>query len=165
MVNFNLSNNKFFFLLVVPLFFFSRFFIFSIFGIEINGANFGYHTLHFDLLQNDLIQSVLYQHSQPPFWSLYIGLLIKITDGDYELINFFFSFINSLFSLGILYYALLISKFFNFSINQSFIFIIILIFNPSIVFYENLFSYHQLTTFLFTQACYLVFMFVDTKKN
>jgi len=165
MINFNFVKRKIFFLSVVPLFFFSRFFISGVFGIEINGANFGYHTLHFDLLQNDLIQSVLYQHSQPPLWSLYVGSLIKITNGDYDLINFLFLFINSLFSLGIVYYALLIAKFFNFSINQSFILLIILILNPSIIFYENLFSYHQLTAFLFTQACYLVFMFVDTKKT
>lgn len=165
MINFNFLKANFFFLSVVILFFFSRFFISSVFGIEINGANFGYHSLHFDLLQNDLIQSVLYQHSQPPLWSLYLGILIKITNGDYDLINFYFYFINSLFSLGIIYYALLIAKLFHFSINQTFILFIILIFNPSIIFYENLFSYHQLTTFLFTLACYLVFMFIDTKKT
>ena len=165
MIKFNFLKRFFLFFIIVSIFFFSRFFISNIFSIDLNGANFGYHTLHSDLLQNDLIQSLLYQHSQPFFFSLYAGVLLKITNGNYELINFIFLFINNLLSIGIILYAFLISKFFKLSTNQSIFLLIVLIFNPSIFFYENIFSYHQLTAFLFTQSCYLIFMFFDTKKS
>jgi len=165
MINFNLLNKNIFFFKIVVLFFISRFVILHIFGIELNGANFGYHTAHYDLLRYDLIQTTLFQHSQPFFWNLYLGTLIKIANGNIASIESAFLFINILLSFGIIYYAFLISKFFNFSIQQSFFLLIILALNPSILFYENLFSYHQLTAFLFTQACYFIFMLVHSKKT
>jgi len=165
MINFNLQNKNIFFFKILIFFFILRFLISNIFGIELNGANFGFHSLHYDLLRYDLIQSIIYQHSQPFLWSLYLGSLIKITNGNIALVEFFFLFFNSLLSFGIIYYAFLISKYFNFSTNQSFCLLIFLALNPSIFFYENLFSYHQLTAFLFTQACYFIFILTHSKKN
>ena len=150
--------------LFLILFFFSRFIISYFLDIKLNGLNFGYHLLHQDLLHYDLLKSLIYLHSQPPLFNLYGGILLKIANGNLELVGIIFWFFNSLLSIGIIYYSYLISKFFNFSCYQSFLLLSVLILNPNIIFYENIFSYHQLLTFLFFQGSYIIFKFFETEK-
>ena len=139
------------------LFFFivSRLIIHNFFQIEINGPNYGYHLLHVDFLKNDLLQSLLLLHSQPPLFNFIQGIFLKIFSNIQQIV-LAFNFLNSFLSLGIIYYSFLISNFFNINFKQKLFLLLILILNPSIIFYENLFSYHLLTTFLFIQISYFV---------
>ena len=64
------------------LFFFiftvSRLVIFNILEVKINTPVYGYHLLNEDLLKNDLFQSLIFLHSQPPLFNLYQGIFLKI---------------------------------------------------------------------------------------
>ena len=68
--------NKFIFL--VFIFFFTRIIIYNYFEIQINSPNYGYHLLDISLLKNDLFNSLIYLHSQPPLWNLFNGIIAKI---------------------------------------------------------------------------------------
>ena len=167
MIN-NLLNHNFIkkYHLFLFLFFFivSRLIIHNFFQIEINGPNYGYHLLHVDFLKNDLLQSLLLLHSQPPLFNFIQGIFLKIFS-NIQQIALAFNFFNSFLSLGIIYYSFLISNFFNINFKQKLFLLLILILNPSIIFYENLFSYHLLTTFLFIQISYFFFKYFFSKDQ
>ena len=141
------------------LFFFiftvSRLVIFNILEVKINTPVYGYHLLNEDLLKNDLFQSLIFLHSQPPLFNLYQGIFLKIFE-NYAEITVAFNTIQAFFSLGIIYISYLLSNFFNLSLKQKIFLVFILIFNPSIIFYENLFSYHLFTAFLFLLMAYFI---------
>ena len=167
MIN-NLLNHNFIkkYHLFLFLFFFivSRLIIHNFFQIEINNPNYGYHLLHEDFLKNDLLQSLLLLHSQPPLFNFIQGIFLKIFSNKQQ-IALAFTFFNAFLSLGIIYYSFLISNFFNINFKQKLFLLLILILNPSIIFYENLFSYHLLTTFLFIQISYFFFKYFFSKDQ
>ncbi len=139
--------NKFFLLLII--FVTSRIIVYNYFQIKINTPNYGYHLLDITLLHKDLISSIIYLHSQPLLWNLFNGIIVKIFNGDINLISIFFNIYHYLLTFLIIFICIKILR--EFYINKKielFIFFF-LAFNPSIIFFENIFSYTHTTLFFF----------------
>ena len=64
-----------------------------------------------------------------------------------------------------IYYAILICREFDLKLSGEIIIISFLLFNPTIIFYENLFDYNQVITFLFTQMSYFIIKFFKSNEN
>jgi hypothetical protein len=158
----NFLKNKY--ILLIFFFIIIRFFQHSFFDLSLNGVNYGYHTPDKFFLLNDLKNSIIYQHSQPFLYSLYHGILLKISLGDERIVENIFLFFNIILSLGILIYFFKILEFFNLNLKLNFVIFVLFSLWPTILFYENLFSYHQILTFLFTQASFYIFKLFNYKK-
>ena len=154
--------NKFIFL--VFIFFFTRIIIYNYFEIQINTPNYGYHLLDISLLKNDLFNSLIYLHSQPPFWNLFNGIIAKIMNGEINLISKFFNIYHCFLTLLIIYFSIKILR--EFYLNNKielFIFFFITL-NPSIIFFENIFSYAHTTLFFFTLNTYNIIKLFKTNN-
>ena len=154
--------NKFIFL--VFIFFFTRIIIYNYFEIQINTPNYGYHLLDISLLKNDLFNSLIYLHSQPPLWNLFNGIIAKIMNGEINLISKFFNIYHCFLTLLIIYFSIKILR--EFYLNNKielFIFFFITL-NPSIIFFENIFSYAHTTLFFFTLTTYNIIKLFKTNN-
>ena len=154
--------NKFIFL--VFIFFFTRIIIYNYFEIQINTPNYGYHLLDISLLKNDLFNSLIYLHSQPPFWNLFNGIIAKIMNGEINLISKFFNIYHCFLTLLIIYFSIKILR--EFYLNNKielFIFFFITL-NPSIIFFENIFQYAHTTLFFFTLNTYNIIKLFKTNN-
>ena len=111
------SEKRIFYLLLI--FIFSRFFYYKFYNIEFDGWTIDVYWQFFpkNLLKEDLINSIIYNHYQPPFLNLVVGLLIKITDNYILLLNILY-LIFGYFSFLLIY---LICIKFKFSNNFSFL--------------------------------------------
>ncbi len=157
-----ISKNNFFWLIII--FFISRFIIYNYLQIKINTPNYGYHLLDITLLENDLFNSLIFLHSQPLLWNLFNGLIVKIFNADINLISIFFNFYHYFLTLSFIYLCIKIFR--EFYINKNielFIFFFITL-NPSIIFFENIFSYAHTTLFFFTLITYNIFKFFKTNN-
>ena len=155
--------NKFIFL--VFIFFFTRIIIYNYFEIQINTPNYGYHLLDISLLKNDLFNSLIYLHSQPPFWNLFNGIIAKIMNGEINLISKFFNIYHCFLTLLIIYFSIKILREFYLSNKiELFIFFFITL-NPSIIFFENIFQYAHTTLFFFTLNTYNIIKLFKTNNN
>ena len=81
-------NNGFIYLII---FIISKVVLFFFLDIKLSPINYGYHLLDISLLQNDLIQSLKYLHSQPLLWNFFNGLVVKFFDGNLNSITIFFT--------------------------------------------------------------------------
>ena len=154
--------NKFIFL--VFIFFFTRIIIYNYFEIQINTPNYGYHLLDISLLKNDLFNSLIYLHSQPPLWNLFNGIIAKIMNGEINLISKFFNIYHCFLTLLIIYFSIKILR--EFYLNNKielFIFFFITL-NPSIIFFENIFHYTHTTLFFFTLNTYNIIKLFKTNN-
>ena len=154
--------NKFIFL--VFIFFFTRIIIYNYFEIQINTPNYGYHLLDISLLKNDLFNSLIYLHSQPPLWNLFNGIIAKIMNGEINLISKFFNIYHCFLTLLIIYFSIKILR--EFYLNNKielFIFFFITL-NPSIIFFENIFQYAHTTLFFFTLNTYNIIKLFKTNN-
>jgi len=155
-------DNKF--LIIVIVFISSKIIIYQNFLQIHSGFESYWQLAHVDLLRNDLFDTIKYLHMQPPLWNLIVGLLLKISDGNYEFsskiilnIHWFFSF-----------FILLIIKYFceEFNLNSlsKSIIYLIFIFHPSIIFFENIPYYAHSVVFLFTVMSLLIYKLQKTNK-
>ena len=153
--------NKFIFLV---FFFFTRIIIYNYFEIQINTPNYGYHLLDISLLKNDLFNSLIYLHSQPPLWNLFNGIIAKIMNGEINLISKFFNIYHCFLTLLIIYFFIkILREFFLNNKIELFIFFFITL-NPSIIFFENIFSYAHTTLFFFTLTTYNIIKLFKTNN-
>lgn len=124
---------------------------------------------HIDLnyLNVNLFESIIYFHSQPPFWNLIIGIGVKIFGPDPELISNYLYFINILCSIGIIFYSIKILQLLNISKNKIFYLIFIFIIcSPSIIFYEYFLSYAHFTCFnIFLLKYYLLKFYIHDRTK
>ena len=77
-----IKNNYIF--LIIIIFIFSRI-LYYLFGIRFEGEPHYWQILPLDFLKNDLLNSLLYNFSQPPFLNFIYGIAIKITNTSPEL--------------------------------------------------------------------------------
>tara|TARA_B100000029_G_scaffold344874_1_gene337321 strand:+ start:383 stop:1726 length:1344 start_codon:yes stop_codon:yes gene_type:complete len=162
----NLKSNSFikknYLFLLIFFFIFSRFIIYNFLEIKINDPNYGYHLLDISLLQQDLFNSLMYLHSQPLLWNLFNGIIVKLFDADISSISIFFNIYHYCLSILIIFIFIKISREFYVSKKiELFIFFFITL-NPSIIFYENIFSYSHTTLFFFTLIVYNIIRFFKT---
>ena len=86
-----------------------------------------------DLLKNDLIQSLIYNHFQAPFLNLLLGFLTKATNNFYFSLQIFFLFLSLLNFL----FLFKILEEFKIKKNLNLIIVTILMILPSTILYEN----------------------------
>ena len=129
------NSNIYFFGLIIILFLLSRIILFYLLGYN-NIPDF-FHYADIRLLRHDLIETVIYSHSQPPFLNLFIGILLKIFKGNLTFFSIFFYFLNTSLTIGILYLTFKILNIFQ--INKKYILFILvfLVINPNFIYYEN----------------------------
>ena len=68
--------------LLILIFIISRIIYYNHFNIQFDGWTIGVYWQFFpkDLLKNDLVNSIIFNHYQPPLLNLIVGLSMKITD-------------------------------------------------------------------------------------
>ena len=159
------NSNTYFFKSILILFFLTRIILFYILGYN-NIPDF-FHYSHIELLEHDLIETVIYSHSQPPLLNLFIGTLLKIFKGNLTFFSIFFYFFNTSLTIGILYLSF--KKLNIFQINKKYIFFILvfLVLNPNFIYYENYSNplYSHVICFLFFQLTYLIFKYYFDKNE
>ena len=134
------------FILLISIFIFSRIIYYNYFDISFDSWTIDVYWQFFpkDLLKNDLINSIIFNHYQPPLLNFIVGLSMKITD-SYVIILQYLYLIIGFFSFFLIY---LILKKFKFSEKFSLIISIILMIFPTTILYEN-HLYKEYLTFFF----------------
>jgi hypothetical protein len=140
-----INENIFFFLcfIISKLF---NFYILKIGPEDISGL--GYHLLNEKLLYNDLLKSLFYMHIQPPLYNLIVGLGLKIVSANLIYLKFFLFFFNLIISFYIIFFIIKIAKIAKLNDKYKFILFFFLLFNPSLIFFENHYGYMHLVNFL-----------------
>lgn len=128
---------------------------------DISPLNYFWQYIDPPLLKNNLFESLLYLHSQPPGFNLFLGLILKIFNGDelraFEYIYYF---------MGLVLYISLfeLMKFFNLSNKLSYILSTIFILSPSCICYENWLFYSHINITLITLSALLLSKYLKTKQ-
>ena len=114
------------------------------------------------LLQNDLLRSVFYQHSQPPLFNLFLGWGLKLFPLHYGI---FFALIFSLCQF--LLYLLLFRLMVELSVRKTiaFVFSTLFLFSPSFVYYGSTLSYTLPLALLLTASAYFLLTSLKTGKT
>ena len=159
------SNLNSYFIYILLIFVISRLFLSFILGIDMNDLNFGYKLLDYPNLQNSFLNSIIYLHSQTPGWNLLNAISFKIFTGNLTIIYLTFNILFSILTFFIIYYSILICREFDLNLKSEIIIISFLLLNPTIIFYENLFDYNQVITFLFTQMSYFIIKFFKSNEK
>ena len=157
------KDKNFFFILILLIF--SRIIV-NLMDIQLFGISYGFHLLDKKLLQYDLSASLFYLHSQPLGWNLYVGILTKIFNGNEIFINIFFEIYQIFLTLIILKYTILIiQEIFKINTKVKFFFVFFIILNPSILFWEKIFSYQHTICTLLIIISYLIIKLFKTKNT
>lgn len=161
-INFNKKiSYKYFFLFFITSKFFN-FFILNISPIEI--PSFGYSLLNKELLHNDLLKSLFYMHIQPPLYNFIVGLGLKTFNANLFFLKFFLFFFNLTLSFFIIILSLKIARIFNLNNKYQFLLFFFLLFNPSIIFFENHLGYMHISNFLMVFLTYLIIKYFTNKS-
>lgn len=114
------------------------------------------------LLRNDLFRSIWYLHSQPPFFNLFIGVVLKLFPvyfaGVFQVIFHLLGFVLAL----CLYFIVR-----NLSSNRLLSFVVSLFFvlSPSVILFENLFFYDFPVMVVLVVIAFFFQKFVQTNKT
>ncbi len=161
------KKNKYLALLsILIIFIISRIYVHNILEIKPSDTISQYWQIsHLDLLYNDLINTLIYSHTQPFLWNLIVGIVLKINNGnEFETVKSML-FLNYIFSLLIFYYSFLILENFKFTIKQRTLCVILLCLYPGVIFYENLIFYSHLTCLLIFQTFYYFVKFLQINQT
>jgi hypothetical protein len=113
------------------------------------------------LLKSSLMESLYYSHAQPPLFNLLSGLVLKVFPHHYSLAFHVVFLIIGWLNVVLIYLSLRKLK-----VPEKVSLIISLLFMmlPSVVLYENLYSYTYINIFLLSLTIFLLLMFVE-KQN
>lgn len=156
-----------FLLLLFITFVLIKFSFYFYFGLDnTQGIGYTWQVLDLDLLKNDLINSIFYLHAQPPLWNLFVGLLLKIFNGETEYFYLFLKFYHQCLTAAVIY--VFVSIAYTQKIKKKIIFFLVLfliILNPSIVYFEFLNYYAHTIFFLSCLFAYNIYLYLIHKKN
>ena len=155
-------------LILILLYILTRLLFYIILGIKADPKVIepGWHIIELSFLNNDLFNSLLHLHSQPPLWNALIGIFTKTVNGDLIKTSIILNIFNYFLTIGIIIYTYKILLIFNFKEKISFIIILFLIvLNPNVIFYENITFYTHALNFLFVNLFWLIISYFKTKKN
>ena len=165
----NIKNkNNYLIFLLIGIYLVSRYFLYDYFQIKAdpNVLKPGWHVLELEFLNKDLFNSILHLHSQPPLWNLIIGISSKTVSGDLINTSILLNFFNYLLTIGTIIFTYKILLEFKIKKKLSFFIILILIiFNPNVIFYENITIYNHILSFLLTNLFWLIIKFFKTKNK
>ena len=154
------------FLIIFLIFILTRFLIYFYFNIEPVGKIFHHwQLLDKELLHHDLLKSILYLHTQPFLWNLFIGCLTKIFNGNEIYISNFLLLYHLSLTIIFIYLINKIITFYYLSNFKIYIINLFIIFNPGIIFFENLPLYAHTVFFLFSLTIFFSFFYFRDKKS
>lgn len=145
------------------IFILSRIFYYNFFNINFDTWTIDVYWQYFpkNLLENDLLTSIFYNHYQPPLLNFIVGISMKLTK-DYlfylQAIYLFCGFLSSLF-------IYLICLNFNISKNLSFLVATFLLILPTTILYENHLYKDYLTFFFLTWLFYFSFKIYNQNNS
>jgi len=113
-------------------------------------------------LQNNLISSVWYLHSQPPLHNLYFGILIKLFYPHQLLVLQIISIVLGGIMISMLFY--IIQYFIKLQVLRGAAALIIF-FNPAILLYGNYLMYTFNSAFLVISAVFLLVYYINNRSN
>jgi hypothetical protein len=116
-----------------------------------------------ELLHNDLLESILYLHTQPFLWNLFIGFLTKIFDANEVYISNFLLIYHLALTTIFIYLINKIAVYYNLTNFRIYIINLFIILNPGIIFFENLPIYAHTIFFLFSLSVYFAFIYLKNK--
>jgi len=147
------------------IFIVTRLILYFYLGIHnIQNISYTWQVLDLQLLQNDLLESLLLLHSQPPLWNLFIGLLLKIFGGDQPIFYYFLYVYHLTLTLIIIYISNKIILKNNLNKFKVYFFIFI-IFNPAIIYFESLNYYAHTIFFLSFLFFYNFYLYLISSKD
>ena len=151
------------FTLLLIIFIFSRIVYYNYFNISFDSWTIDVYWQFFPkiLLKEDLINSIIYNHYQPPFLNLIVGLLIKMTDNYVLILNTVF-LICGYFSFLLIY---LICIKFQFTKNFSFLITALLMIMATTILYENHLYKEYLTFFFLIWLFYSSYKILENPKS
>jgi hypothetical protein len=109
-----------------------------------------------ELLKTSLLESLYYSHAQPPLFNLLSGIILKVFPFNYSLAFHFVFLIMGWINVLLIYFCLRKLKL-NTVVSGIVAFVFMLL--PSVVLYENLYSYTYVNLFLLTLSIYLLLKF------
>lgn len=144
------------------VFFISRIFYYKFFSITFDSWTIETYWQFFpiDLLKNDLINSLVFNHYQPPFLNLLVGLLMKISKNYILILNFIYLVIG--YFSSILIYLICLK--FDFSKKNSLLISCLLLLLPTTLLYEN-HLYKEYLTFFFLTWLFYYSIKIDKGEN
>lgn len=158
------KKNIYLFLLLF-IFFFTRYLLNIYFNVSLSPLSYSYHLLDKSLLHNDLLKSLFYMHHQPYLWNLFNGIVLKIFDGDLNKIKIFITVYHQILTLISIWIFYKIMCYFKLSNKTVFYILIFFTICPSILFYENIFSYTHTSFFLFNCLAFAIIKFFLFNKK
>ncbi len=152
-------------IMIAGLFFISRLFYFYI-GINFDAVSIRWFWQYIDplLLKNNLLQSLYYLHSQPPFFNLFLGFVLKLFPG-YEVAAF--NIIYLIFGLILVLSVFILMIKLGISNRIAVLLTVLFTLSPSCILYENwLFYTYPIAVLLCLSALFLHrFLSKETKLD
>lgn len=153
-----------------------RHFVFIIFVFLISrivfyliGVRFDFQPLYFylqiidpRLLKTDLIRSIVYLHSQPPLFNLFLGIVLKLFAN-----SFAFIFYVSYLLLGLIFSVSIFLLMLRLNINRwiAAILTTMFIISPQVILYENILFYSYPTAVLLLVSALLLNQYLINRKD
>jgi hypothetical protein len=150
-------------LLIATTFVLSRL-LFYISGVrfDASGLDWYWQYLDVELLKTDLLRSVFYQHSQPPLFNLFLGLVLKLFPDSYASV---FALTYKGFSL-ILYYTLFrVLRRLRLKPWIAYLAATLFMLTPTVVLYENWLFYTWPVAVLLMSAAYQLLLYEQTRRT
>lgn len=166
--NFQLNKfklRKYDLVIILGIYLISRIIIFNSLGFNNTPDFFHFSDKH--LLQNDLLKTTLYLHSQPPLLNFFLGIFLKIFNGDLSKLSTLFYFLNTSLTVLILIIVRNIFKIYNLNQYLSLFILLFLTLNPNFIYYENYSHpiYSHIVCFLFFFLTYCLLKFCTKRKQ
>ena len=122
----------------------------------------GWQFLDVELLKHDLLRSVFYQHSQPPLFNLFLGLVLKIAPRNYAIV---FQALFTLTGLGV--YLLIFALMRRLGVSRLLAFLLCVgwVVSPSAILYEQWLFYTLPLTLLLLLSAWALICWLDTGKT
>ena len=150
-------------LLLTSVFILSRL-LFHAMGVrfDASGIDWYWQYLDMELLKSDLLRSVYYQHSQPPGFNLFLGIVLKLFPNAYL---FVVAFIFKGLGLALYYLIFRTLNLAGFRPRTAFLAATLFILAPTAVLYENWLFYTWPTAVLLAGAAHRLLLFETRRRT
>ena len=151
--------------LILTIFITSRFLSYYLLDIKPAYLNISWQLIPFELLKDDLFNSLFYLHTQPFLWNLITGIFIKLSNANFAILSAIFYLLNIFISFNIIFFSWLITRKINLSVKCRIFVPLIFTFSPFIIFYENLvYSYNNYSALVLVIFGYLTITLYKKEK-
>ena len=156
------KSNLLFPFLIIAIYLISRI-VFYIIGINFDSSGLETHWQYLDIsiLKHDLIKGVYYQHSQPPFFNIFLGVVLKLFPENYEHVFAIFYYFCGFTIYYLIYKILRLVKFNSW---MAFGIATIFIITPEAILFENWLFYTWPVATLLIFSVYELFLYEKTLR-